>query len=127
MIKKLHSRVLLLEALWLYAQRGAPSLLWQILRGRHESKRLLSEGLPDPEARLQALKSLFYGRPNITLDLIPNQRFLSRLAPNRRWFTSSITIIAKSTSQRSSHYTIFISGLMVSRLSRGVAFGRTLF
>ena len=61
----------LLEALWLIAARGAPSLLWQILRGRHESKSLLSEGLPDPRARLQALKSLFYRRADITLDQIP--------------------------------------------------------
>jgi hypothetical protein len=61
----------LLEALWLYAERGAPTVLWQILRERHESKRLLSTGAPNPQERLAALRALFYGRQEISLDVTP--------------------------------------------------------
>lgn len=66
----------LLEALWLYAERGAPAMIWQLLRARHESKNGLSDldasEVVRPEERLQAFKSLFYGHQNMTFDLVPD-------------------------------------------------------
>ena len=60
-----------MEALWLYAERGSPTAIWQILRARNESKSLLSQGVPNPQERLEALKTLFYGRQDITLNVYP--------------------------------------------------------
>ena len=53
-----------LEALWLYANRGLPSIIWQILETRNETK--------DPDSDNEAIKNraltikyLFYGRKDI--------------------------------------------------------------
>lgn len=69
--KNNQGKTTLLEALWLYAERGAPAVLWQILRERHDSKRLLSTGAPNSLEGLAALKALFYGRQEISLDVTP--------------------------------------------------------
>ena len=69
--KNNEGKTTLLEALWLYAERGSPTAIWQILRARNESKSLLSQGVPNPQERLEALKTLFYGRQDITLNVYP--------------------------------------------------------
>ncbi|HEU5227866.1 MAG TPA: AAA family ATPase, partial [Ktedonobacteraceae bacterium] len=63
----------LLEALQLYANRGFPNLLWQILRS-HDEDPVGRSSQPYPqdyEAALAALKYLFYGRKEIRADLDP--------------------------------------------------------
>lgn len=65
----------LLEALQLYASKGFPNLLWQILRSHDEdpggrSSQVLSSS-QDDEAALSALKYLFYGRKEIKADIEP--------------------------------------------------------
>lgn len=57
----------LLEALWLYARRGAPSIIWRILEARNESRRsrhYFVESLEN-ENRLAALRYLFHGRKDV--------------------------------------------------------------
>jgi len=54
----------ILEALWLYANRGLPAIIWQILETRNETK----DPASDPEAiknRALTIKYLFYGRKDI--------------------------------------------------------------
>ena len=53
----------LLEALWLYAHRGAPAIIWQILEARDEGIRLVA-GATEHHERA-AVKHLFRGRPDI--------------------------------------------------------------
>ncbi len=77
----------LLEALHLYTQRFSPTLVWEILRARDESKYssgvldeskylLTSRSLDRPEnfeSQLLALKYLFYGRKTIRTHVEPIQ------------------------------------------------------
>lgn len=77
----------LLEALRLYTQRSSPTLVWEILRARDESKYssgvldeskylLTSRSLDRPEnfeSQLLALKYLFYGRKTIRTHFEPIQ------------------------------------------------------
>jgi len=77
----------LLEALRLYTQRFSPTLVWEILRARDESKYssgvldeskylLTSRSLDRPEnfeSQLLALKYLFYGRKTIRTHVEPIQ------------------------------------------------------
>ncbi len=51
-----------LEALWLYARRGDPNLIWNVLRSRDESGTEISTVPPTESARINALRHLFYGR-----------------------------------------------------------------
>ncbi|HLG65970.1 MAG TPA: AAA family ATPase [Ktedonosporobacter sp.] len=65
----------LLEALQLYAGKGFPNLLWQILHSHDEdpggrSSQVYSSS-QDDEAALSALKYLFYGRKEIKTDIDP--------------------------------------------------------
>lgn len=55
----------LLEALELYARRGNPSLIWQLLRTRDEVKNVRVRGEENLDELLVALKYLFYGREEI--------------------------------------------------------------
>ena len=55
----------LLEALWLYAHRGSPSVIWQLLEARDESSRPPIRSERDTEERALAIKYLFYGRKDI--------------------------------------------------------------
>jgi AAA domain, putative AbiEii toxin, Type IV TA system len=70
----------LLEALQLYAQRGDPTLIWELIRGRDESRyfagardessyspqsRSSSDRPTNVEDQLFAIKNLFYGRKDI--------------------------------------------------------------
>ncbi len=52
-----------LEALRLYAQRGNPALLWNLLRSRDESRFSLQKESGVVE-QLESVKNLFYGRSN---------------------------------------------------------------
>lgn len=65
----------LLEALQLYANRGFPNLLWQILGAHDENVRpRFSQDYRPPqdyEAALSSLKYLFYGRQDIKANLSP--------------------------------------------------------
>lgn len=59
-----------LEALWLYANRGLPSIIWQVLKTRNETKDPVSE----PQAakdRVLTIKYLFYGRKDIRQHVEP--------------------------------------------------------
>ncbi|HEU5374969.1 MAG TPA: AAA family ATPase [Ktedonobacteraceae bacterium] len=55
----------LLEALELYARRGIPSLIWQLLRTRDEVKNAYSRSEENLDELLTALKYLFYGRKEV--------------------------------------------------------------
>ncbi len=55
----------LLEALWLYARRGSPSLIWQLLEARDEGSRPPIRGEEGAEERTLALRHLFYGRNDL--------------------------------------------------------------
>jgi len=54
-----------LEALWLYARRGSPSLIWQLLGARDESVRPYTRAEGDTEEQTLAIKYLFYGRKDV--------------------------------------------------------------
>jgi predicted ATPase len=58
----------LLEALWLYANRGAWSALWDVIEWRDEGARPTTNTLTTPEvvdAQTRALAQLFYGRRDL--------------------------------------------------------------
>jgi len=57
----------LLEALAIYARKGAPSLLWDLLEARNESSRLraINRNPQDVQNKVLEIKYLFYGRPEI--------------------------------------------------------------
>jgi hypothetical protein len=57
-----------LEALWLYANRGAPAMMRDLLEARDETKLPGSAESEDPEARAAALRYLFHGREHIAPD-----------------------------------------------------------
>lgn len=61
----------LLDALELYARRGTPSLIWQILRTRTEYKENFSRTEENIDELLHALKYLFYGRKEVKDNSIP--------------------------------------------------------
>jgi hypothetical protein len=66
----------LLEALQLYARRGSPALIWELLGARDEGRRSpLYKRYEDQdiETLLSALKYLFYGREDIKSHLEPIQ------------------------------------------------------
>jgi hypothetical protein len=54
----------LLEALWLYARRGEPGVVWQILGSHDEVGHTVAIG-PTVAERTHGIKHLFYGRPDI--------------------------------------------------------------
>ena len=51
-----------LEALWLFARRGEPALIWDILGARNESGSAMSNLPPNVDERISSIKYLFYGR-----------------------------------------------------------------
>lgn len=55
----------LLEALRLYAERGSPALLWEMLELRDEGNRPRPWARPDSEQSLQAIRHLFHGREHL--------------------------------------------------------------
>jgi hypothetical protein len=62
----------LLEAIWLYANRGAPTVIWQLLESRNEGNRPAGPVRATPGSdnedssdALSTVKSLFYGRNSI--------------------------------------------------------------
>ncbi len=59
----------LLEALYLYVRRAAPTLIWEFLDARDESRYLPSSRAGMVEASLSALKYLFFGRKEVTTSL----------------------------------------------------------
>lgn len=72
-----------LEALQLYARRGSPTLIWELLRsrdesryssgGRDESRYTPSSSSIDIEDQLLAIRYLFYGRKDVRTDVQPIQ------------------------------------------------------
>jgi len=55
----------LLEALQLYASKGSPRQIWELLVARDESGPIPSVSLVEPETVLAALRYLFYGRKEV--------------------------------------------------------------
>lgn len=55
----------ILEALWLYASEGAPSIMWQILEARDEGRPPRLGRLRDKQEPASIVKNLFYGRQEI--------------------------------------------------------------
>ncbi len=57
----------LLEALSLYAQRGSPSFIWDMLEARNESSRIrgTKRNTADIQKRIEDIRYLFYGRRDI--------------------------------------------------------------
>jgi len=55
----------LLEALQLYARKGVPDVIWNILSARDENRQSLSSRTTSIEDLLSSLKYLFYGRKEI--------------------------------------------------------------
>jgi len=57
----------LLEALAMYARRGSPALIWDILEARHESARIrgVARNTTDIQNRIEDVRFLFYGRQDI--------------------------------------------------------------
>lgn len=62
----------LLEALWLYARRGVPNLISDLLEARDESRRFRAIGsTTEVEERVSDIKYLFYGRRDVREDCQP--------------------------------------------------------
>jgi len=55
----------LLEALWLYAEKGAPSTIWDILERRKEGGSTLSTDVEDSVKRPQYIRHLFHQRDEV--------------------------------------------------------------
>src|SRR5882724_7713196 len=58
-----------LEALWLYASQGMPSIMWQILEARDEGRAPRPSLVRDSQDQASVVKSLFYGRKDIDRQL----------------------------------------------------------
>lgn len=85
----------LLDALELYARRGTPSLIWQILRTRTEYKENFSRTEENIDELLHALKYLFYGRKevkdnSIPIHIGPINSLNETLSISVGWFTKDI-------------------------------------
>lgn len=63
----------ILEALWLYASQGAPSIIWQILEARDEGRPRRFGRLRDNQGPASVVKNLFYGRQEIDRSVGPIQ------------------------------------------------------
>jgi hypothetical protein len=61
----------LLEALWLYARRGSPALIAQLLEARDESARASTRAEADVEDQTLRIKYLFYGRADVRAPVRP--------------------------------------------------------
>lgn len=61
----------LLEALWIYARRGSPSALLQVLTYRDESRRSPVRGEEGSEEQSLAFRYLYFGRKDIRLPVEP--------------------------------------------------------
>jgi predicted ATPase len=84
----------LLEALRLYAQRGDPTVIWDILELRDEIGAQASRDATD-EPGMIALGNLFYGRPDISaipepIELGPCDQPDQRLAVGVGWYASQV-------------------------------------
>jgi AAA15 family ATPase/GTPase len=87
----------LLEALWLYARRGDPGIIWQVLEARQEFRHSvnLSTGVSDVEERFAALRYLFYGRREAhqnleAIEVGEVNNLDSTLSIAFRWFTEQL-------------------------------------
>ena len=82
----------LLEALWLYARRGAPLLMWELLKARDESVRF---GERSQEDKLSAIHHLFYEAQSIrdeleAIEIGPLNSAENRLSISVGWYTSQV-------------------------------------
>src|SRR5258706_4856233 len=85
----------LLEALQVYAKRGSPELIWEILGARNESLTSRPSRLVNVEDLFPYLKYLFYGRKDIRTHLEPIQigpisSFDKMLSLTVRWYISQV-------------------------------------
>ena len=58
----------LLEALWLYAHRGAPDTMWRLIEARNEGqgpRNVVARSSKEVLEQILTIKYLFYGRPGI--------------------------------------------------------------
>src|SRR5438067_4612731 len=81
-----------LEALWLYAQRGYPAVLVDLLRSRDEYSRV-SRFSEDLKERMWDIKNLFYGREDIkdecpSIKIGPIDSSLEKLVIDIKWYVS---------------------------------------
>jgi len=82
----------LLEALWLYARRGSPFLMWQLLKTRDESVRF---GERSQDDQLSAIHHLFYEGQSIRdqlepIEIGPLNSTEHRLSLSVGWYTSQV-------------------------------------
>lgn len=86
----------LLEALWLYAHRGAWSAIWDVLEWRDEGKRTDGiRSMPTIEAQAQSYEHLFFGRPS--LDTSPEA---IRIGPTSTTDDTITISVARSGNQK---------------------------
>lgn len=83
----------LLEALQLYARRGYPTLIWEFLRSRDESRLTSPASVVEPEELLLPLRYMFYGRNNVGVLTKPIQIGAINLPDSTlsifvRWYTT---------------------------------------
>jgi ABC-type lipoprotein export system ATPase subunit len=84
----------LLEALQLYARRGYPTLIWEFLRSRDESKLTSPGSVVEPEELLLlSLRYMFYGRNDVGVLTKPIQIGAMNLPDSTlsifvRWYTT---------------------------------------
>ena len=85
----------LLEALQLYARRGSPNLIWEILGARHESWVSRPGLLANVEDLFPYLKYMFYGRKDVRtypepIQIGPISSLDERLSVSVGWYTSQV-------------------------------------
>src|SRR3989442_4606313 len=92
----------LLEALQLYARKGAPRLIWELLVARDESEPVPSVPLVEAETVLSALKYLFYGRKDVkihpdSIQIGPANSLKDTLSLSVGWYTERLDSAGRQT------------------------------
>jgi hypothetical protein len=92
----------LLEALQLYAHRGSPRLIWELLVARDESGPVPSVRLVEADTVLTALKYLFYGRKDIkihpgSIQIGPINSLKDTLSLSVGWYTEPLDKTRRQT------------------------------
>lgn len=91
----------LLEALWLYARRGAPLLMWELLSTRQESIRFGERGTND---QLLAIHHLFYEAKSLRdslepIEIGPLNSLSHKLLISVGWYTTQVDETGRRTLQ----------------------------
>lgn len=92
----------LLEALQLYAHRGSPRLIWELLVARDENEPVPSIGFVETETMLSALKYLFYGRKDVkthpgSIQIGPANSPKDTLSLSVGWYTERLDKTGRQT------------------------------